>query len=359
MDKKIFITTAITLVIALIGLLCYNYFEIYEYKEPVYPAREVSNNSYYAAENWLKETGHQVRIVNELYTPQLAEINEKVIVIHSRTLHINDPKEIKQWIADGGFFVLAVEQYSSNLNADITDFLLDYGISSEYTDNAVIIRDTDEKKDEENEIIAEDETEIFSFPDFQNRITFIVENDEEFFSISDSAGNIKLAEFLIGDGALTIIGMPVFMNNYHIKKEANAVLTWSLTGGRFSEEIPSEEKGILFVRSSNRNASNSLIETIMERGNLIPVIISAFLLIFLGFWMVIPGFGLVPEEKQRMSRPLKDRFTAEIRFLKKNHALNYYLKAFERGQDSEKEEIYNYKELINQYRRLINGKTKI
>ena len=69
------------------------------------------------------------------------------------------------------------------------------------------------------------------------------------------------------------------------------------------------------------------------------------LLIILGFWMVIPMFGLVSEEKQRSSRPIKDRFNAEIRFLKKYKALDYYLDIYKREQktkkDNEKKQEYN------------------
>jgi len=366
MDKRIFIAAAVTLVIALIGLLCYNYFEIYEYKETVYPSREINNNSYYAMEKWLTETGHQVRLENELYTANLEKRNEKVIVVNSRTLYIEDPEEIKQWIFKGGFFILVLEQYTGSLNENISDFLAGFGITSEYKETSIIIQDT-EKIDEEsgekteNEdsaVKTEAETNKKIYPDFQNRLNFYVESDEEFFSISDIEGNIKLVEFSIGDGALTVIGIPVFMYNYNIKREPNAVLAWNLTAGRIAEEIPDEEKSILFIRSSNRYVSDSFFQTIMERGNIIPVIVSPLLLIFLGFWMVIPGFGTVPEEKQRMARPLKDRFTAEIRFLKKYNALNYYLKAFEREENSLTDKTYDYRELINYYRRLIDGTAK-
>jgi hypothetical protein len=76
--------------------------------------------------------------------------------------------------------------------------------------------------------------------------------------------------------------------------------------------------------------------------------------------MVIPVFGIVFEDKQRLSRPLKDRFTAEVRFLKKYHALDYYLKSNpavlnnQQNAEQKKEKIYNYRELINEYRRIFN-----
>jgi len=99
----------------------------------------------------------------------------------------------------------------------------------------------------------------------------------------------------------------------------------------------------------------------MERGNLLPVGISALLLIILGFWMAIPVFGLVTIEKQKSSRPIRDRFIAEIRFLKKYRALDHYLNVYEREKNPEEKtekKEYNYRELINQYRRIFYGTEK-
>ena len=100
----------------------------------------------------------------------------------------------------------------------------------------------------------------------------------------------------------------------------------------------------------------------MEKGNLFPVVISAIILIVMGFWMVIPVFGLVSVEKQRTSKPIRERFTAEIRFLKKYRALDHYLDVYGREQNlsnvCEKKKTYNYRELINQYRRMFNGTAK-
>jgi hypothetical protein len=93
---------------------------------------------------------------------------------------------------------------------------------------------------------------------------------------------------------------------------------------------------------------------IMERGNLVPLGISIFLIIILGFWMVIPVFGLVFEERQKNSRPIRERFAAEISFLKKFKSLDYYLEIYEREKLSEKKpekkEIYSYMETMKTLR---------
>jgi hypothetical protein len=148
------------------------------------------------------------------------------------------------------------------------------------------------------------------------------------------------------------------MFNNSLNRQPNARLAWELTG----ELTVENNKGILFVRSGGRYISKSLFGKIMDRGNLIPVIISAALVIFIGFWMVIPVFGLVFYEKQKSSRPIKERFTAEISFLKKYKGLNYYLEVYERelqhGYNYSKEEKYNYNEIINKLRSVSNETNK-
>jgi hypothetical protein len=133
-------------------------------------------------------------------------------------------------------------------------------------------------------------------------------------------------------------------------------LSWQLTGERAGN------KGVFFVREK-QTASSSMFGKIMERGNLIPLGISIFLIIILGFWMVIPVFGLVFEEKQTNSRPIRERFAAEISFVKKYKSLDYYLEIYEREKLSEKkfmkEKNYSYRDIINKLRRVYNETDKL
>jgi hypothetical protein len=132
------------------------------------------------------------------------------------------------------------------------------------------------------------------------------------------------------------------MYNNYLADSDNAVLTWELTGAR------AKNTGVLIIQ--NRNIYKSLFGTIMEKGNLIPVFISAVILIILGFWMVIPVFGIVFNEKKKHSRPILDRFLAETRFLKKYHALDYYIKIYRREFKLEKsgDSVYNYRNILNE-----------
>jgi hypothetical protein len=99
----------------------------------------------------------------------------------------------------------------------------------------------------------------------------------------------------------------------------------------------------------------------MKRGNFLPVIVSALLLIVIGFWMVIPVFGLVIYEKKKSARPIRERFLAEAGFLKKYKSLYYYLDTYRREQRlaaEEPEEPYNYREIINKLRSVYDGTDK-
>ncbi|MCL2720771.1 MAG: hypothetical protein FWD47_05475 [Treponema sp.] len=396
MSKRILICAGIIFFIAMLGLTAYNFFEIYPSERWIPPSREASSNFYYAMEQWLINTGHTIRKDEFFNTNILDKIDEKVILIEQNYYSyawIDDYEKLTDWIEQGGF--LTIFLYGTNIynNLDeFTDYLLNYGITLEFFSK---IRHEPEKKDEvsrppydiyyetENKPDTNLKNEDFKppydrigdfipktiienpFPYFDSNISFSIDdsdfyNSNNIISMKDENGIIRLVEIPIGAGSLTITGRPFFIYNYSIGREPNAVLSWKLTAERTSDE----NNGILFIRGQYRETRSSLFGPIMERGNLYPVIISVILLIILGFWMVIPMFGLVSEEKQRTSRPIKDRFNAEIRFLKKYNALDYYLDVYKRehktdDDNNKKEKMYNYGELINKYRSELDGKTKL
>jgi len=345
MDKhRIYIFIFIALFFAIIGALFHHYFEIYQHQRYIPPSREVSSNSFYAMEQWLKETGYNVRI-EEHFFPGILRTAEKVVIASSGTICHCDTEEIIEWIQQGNFLIITLS-HNTNDNHHLYGFLADFGITVEYSVPTHFF---------EEELI-----DFFSHADFQARISFLVEFRDDVTYIHDLFGIIRLVEVSKGNGALTVIGLPLFMYNFNIEKEVNAALAWQLTGGRFSAQSGSNN-GVLFIRSSNQRVQRSMFGAIMQRGNLVPIIISSLLLIFVGFWAVIPVFGLTAVEKQRTSRPIKDRFIAEIRFLKKHNALNYYLDVYERElttASSKTEKTYNYNELINKYRRIFDETTK-
>jgi hypothetical protein len=350
MDNRIYICAAVILIFSVFAFFAYNYLEIYPEKTYPPPSREVRFNDYYAIERWLKETGHPVRFENEFYPEMLTTVTERVVMIHSSAGYWNNAdKFILPWIEQGGYLIISMDYFEHVYNELLLDFLSGFGITVEqgYPDEIVL--------DEH-------------IPDFGKSTSFLFEDKDEIFSIIDSLGYARMVEISIGNGALTVISTPLFMNNIHLKKNINADMAWNLTGARAT----GDNTGILFVRSFTD--AKSLFGKIMERGNLIPAVISALLVIFLGFWMVIPVFGLVFDEKQKSSRPIRERFAAEISFLKKYGALDYYLEIYERELQLEREPKiereqqftgnnkmktnYRYRELINKLRSVYNGTDK-
>jgi hypothetical protein len=335
MDKRIYIFAAIVLITTLLGLLIYNYFEIVPYKRVVYPSREAISNNYLAMERWLKETGLPVRYINYLDLARLHEIHEKVIVVQPKAYIWGNMEEMIPWVEQGGFILISIDSSHT-----LWDFLAGYGVII----NTGFDRISYPAFDIQN-------------PAFDMQISFLIEKEDNLFYLEDSYGFIRLVEIPIGHGAITVTGLPFFMYNRRLGEEANAALSWNLTGARAQED-----NGVLFIRDY-QIPTKQILGALMERGNLIPVGISALVIIVIGFWMIIPLFGLVFTEKQRSSRPIKDRFYAEIQFLRKYRALDYYLDVYEReqktGEYNKQNDKYSYRKLINQYRRIFNGTTNL
>ena len=333
MDKRLFICAAIMLILALLALLAYKNLEIYRDKAYSLPSREVRENNFYAMEKWLKETGNNVRIERQCTPEIISKIPETTAVVFAAAGEWKDAQKfLNPWIERGNSLVICMNyNYMSEMDDDLLEFLSGFGIEVEIT----------------SEISVGD-------PNFDYDIFFTVEDDTGIFTIKDANDLIVLAEVYPGEGTLTVTGYPVFMQNIYLEKEKNARLSWRLTGER------AENRGVFFVRE--RQTVNSFFGKITEKGNLVPLGISIFLLIILGFWMVIPVFGLVFEEKQKNSRPIRERFSAEISFLKKYKSLAYYLEIYNREKLSEEKpgkKYYSYREIINKLRRVYNETDKL
>jgi len=358
MNKRLIIIAAVIFFFIILGFFAYNYLEIYKRNRYIDPSREALVNLYHAMELWLKETGHNIRYEVSFNSSRLAEITEKVIIVQSTAFNWRTTDGIKQWIERGGNFVLCLDLSNNSINENLSGFLGSFGITAEYNQPVITPLnraveyedDTDIKEIIENEKddSVNDEPDKTEYPVFQTRTSLKIENEEDFYLIKDINGITRLAEIIIGDGSLTVLGMPVFMYNYSLIRESNADLAWQLTGGR----PEAYNTGILFVRQMDGTSYTPLFAAIFEKGNLIPVIISAAALLIIGFWMVIPVFGLLTKEKINVSRSINDRFNAEIQFLKKHHSLDYYLNIYQREQirneENTKEKLYDYKDIVNE-----------
>jgi hypothetical protein len=314
-------------------------------------SNEVIYNRYYAMEQWLKKTGYLVRIEAEYKSAEITAVPEKIALFFTGAVNWEKANEcLLPWIMSGNSLVICINSINNYYDDNnLEEFISSFGIDVEETSFSM---DINQNAD--------------NVPDFDMTIHLLIgENinhtgDTSILTINDNQGFTRLVEISVGKGKLIVTGTPYFMQNNYLNKKANADLAWKLTGS------PAEENnGILFVRSQYnryRQTSNSMLGKIMRKGNLLPACVSAVLIILLGFWRVIPVFGLVLHEKQKSSRPIIERFSAEVMFLKKYRALNYYLEIYERELQTdikkEKEKNYKYGKIINKIRSVYDGTDK-
>jgi hypothetical protein len=323
--------------------------EIYERERWVRPSGEFRSNNFYVLGEWLSASGHPAR-----FSPRWAGIRdisplEGGLFIQA-SLFDWDRRDILSWVTEGGSLLISIdfpwywgdgeEKEAPAAVLALETFLADLGIrirgplpqdngDDEALDEGAA---ADEEKDD-----AAGEDESQAFPDYDYKIIFeepdpAVPADSagetarfpggEFLTLRDSDGGIRLIRRALGKGTVAVAGSCVFMYNYRLEEEANARLAWELTGGSLGPERP----GILFVRG--RRGSGGLFEILSERGDLLPPVLSALALIFIGFWMVLPGFGVPPREESRRRLSITGRFSAEARFLRRYKALGVYLELY-------------------------------
>lgn len=314
MDKRILICIAIILSIGALVILFFYYFEIVQKKVPAGPSQEYYDNSFLALERWLNETGRPVRTIYGYSSVET--INENTILginLYDLLFGITE-EELLQLAKSGKNVILCLTLYNITSQEKFNEFLSGMGITAGTTPSYWTYT---------NE----------NMPDLHWNIKFDIEDGRNYYTIKDMHNNIRIIKIEMGEGTLTIMGSPGFMQYESLKKELNACLAWELIG-----EI-SDETGVLFVKPYKEpHERKSFFGALMQRGNLVPVLASIILLIIFGFWSVIPFFGQAKKEKQNSSRPIKERFEAEISFLKKYKGLYYYNDAINklRGNDDER-----------------------
>ena len=352
MDKRIIISAVVILCFVLLILVANQYLEIYPRKKQIWPSNEVYSNSYYTIEKWLNETGHPVRLQTEFTFPaEIAAIPEKAALVFAGACSWENADEyLLPWIEEGGSLILFIASNIHESDKNLVEFINGFGILAERTDAFSYYSDAFSYYSDANE----------DFPHLDSRIRFHVDDDRNKLLIKDEEENINFVQVSTGEGNFIIMGNPYFLQNFYLEKKANAGLAWEISGALTTEENP----GVFFVRNQNQyvSESNPMFGKLMEKGNLLPVGISALLVIIFGFWMVVPVFGLVLYEKQKTSRPIKERFLAEIMFLKKYRALNVYIETYESelktGNAPEQEGNYKFGELINKIRSVYDGTDK-
>jgi hypothetical protein len=351
------------LVIAVIFIV--DRFELYERERWAPPSGEFRSNSFYILGEWLSASGCPVR-----FSPRWTGIRgisprEGGLFIQASLFDWNR-EDILPWVREGGVLIVSIDipwYRTGGGTGEVPAAVL--GLEKFLRKMAVRIRDPLQEKDaafgegkdstgagdsftdgentgEADTPVSEDANSIVNpdesrdFPDYDYGIAFEDPSPGEdsagsaaelppgggSLALRDSEGNIRLIRRPLGKGLVAVTGSCVFMYNYRLDDEANARLAWGLTGGSLGPERP----GFFFIRG--RRSSGDLWGILDARGNLLPPVLSALALVFIGFWMALPGFGVPPGEESRRRLSITGRFSAEARFLRRYNALEAYLEIY-------------------------------
>jgi hypothetical protein len=149
--------------------------------------------------------------------------------------------------------------------------------------------------------------------------------EENTLLLKDVYGYVRLMQFQKGSGLVTVTGNPRFMATYNIHDEPDSRLSWYLLA--HNENIQAGVGStILFIRGES--PVESLLGRVFMLGNFGIIIIAGLILIAIGFWSVIPLFGVVRGNEEKTGKLLAERFLAEGRFLKRFGALDQYRYAY-------------------------------
>jgi hypothetical protein len=317
----------------ILAVLLITQFEIYERERWVRPAGEARSNNFHVLGKWLSGSGRPAR-----FSPRWTGIKdiapgEGGLFIQA-SLFDWEQEEILSWVQGGGSLVVSIDfpWYRSGpaekppaAVAALEAFLEKLGIRirpppGSADDPADMERIAAE---EDGPAAAGEEPQIY--PNYDRLIAFeepspTVQSGDSLV-LRDKEGDIRLIRRSLGKGRIAVAGYCMFMYNYFLGEEVNARLAWELTGASLGDG-----RGILFVRG--RRAAEGLFGILGERGNLPPLVLSCLVLVFVGFWTALPGFGIPLGEDPRRPPSIAGRFSVEARFLRRHDALEVYLKTY-------------------------------
>jgi hypothetical protein len=318
--RHVIIVAAVAGALLLLGLLAYTRFEIYSEAEIIPYSREARNNEYLALDRWLAGTGHPVRAVPSGNPGVLEAGPERFVCVQASRFDWNGAEDtLLPWMERGGRLVVFMDPSGREA---LAPFLAALGIRAE------LWEESREEPDEylQDDEVPPDEGGEYAAPDLDRRIVFYPAGDdggrgEPLETVRDGKGNVRIVTARRGKGSAAFTGRPWFMRNEFIDAPPNARLAWRLTGAALEER-----EGLLFIRE--KTGGRHFFGRLAERGNPLPLALSVLILTAVGFWMVIPSFGPSLRDEEPSLRPIRDRFLAEIRFLKKYDSLDSYLRLY-------------------------------
>ncbi|MDR1933558.1 MAG: DUF4350 domain-containing protein [Spirochaetales bacterium] len=315
MRNRLLVFIVSLMILALIACGVYESFEVYPKQERLPPSREARRNTYLALERWLEKTGHPVRVLTDEPAAVPSAAGEAVCVAEASRIDWKQTRGLFSWIEGGASLVLSLDRDSGG-SKELAAFLALLGVRR-------TAQSRTPRPASGNSRPPGDSPEVF--PDFDSSVGLkpVKENPKRKAMVCrrDSGGTIRLITVSLGKGSVTVCGFPRFMMWRVLQEDKNSALAWELTGARDPANA-----GVLFIRAGR--VQENFYSTIRSHGELVFLIVSALTLIVVGFWMVIPVFGRPKPEVLRPGRPLRERFLAEARFLKKYGALESYLEVY-------------------------------
>ena len=306
----------LALALTALGLLvfaAYSLFELFPRTRQIPPSREARVNQYLALDRWLQKHGIQVRTESSGNLSMISRAEERRIFIQTSLFRWSDEavKYLVRWIEEGGTLFLVLDRMPAQTDRMSTQwhdeepiiFLEKFGIEARA--GAAMA----------NHGVYRLSAEL---PNFDRRVSFYVEGDEA-LTLKDGFGLTRLVQLNHGKGTLIVSGQPRFLLSGALDRTPNARLAWAIFAGN-------ENEGWLFIRGATR--VRGLLGTLFREGNLTVLLVSIFVLLVVSFWAVIPMFGLVRGDDEKPGKPLRERFLAEGRFLKKYGALGLYCQVY-------------------------------
>ena len=313
-------------IILLTAVFCITQLEIVPSARWEGPSREVRANRYFALDNWLAESGRPARILSRATVDTILAGPEKTIFAEVSQLSWTDSGRIIPWLREGGQLVIVLD---APIGLQLEDFIQSLGIKA-----INLYNDDDEDDDEEPADTSADNAETSAeaqpeqpsepealterLPDFDTECSFRITEKKpgvDRILVMNEQDKTRLVKLETGKGWIIFTGEANFLHNYNLRKKENV----NLAGEIFLAGRSGDEDGVLLIRGLG--GDRHFFGNLVERGNPWALAASLVLLIAAGFWMVIPSFGRYRPAPEKPGKPLRERFLAEVRFLKKYQAL--------------------------------------
>jgi len=315
MNRNYLIAFTVTAaVLTLLALAGWALFEIEPTIKYLPPSREARRNEYLALDRWLQSRGIPVREESSGGLSMISNAPEKHIFIQASLFRWNNeaPEYLAHWVEEGGhlYLILDYQTISASYLAhgpdwvfpDEVPFLLlkEFGITAgEGAEQPGLHYNT-------------------GAPSFDHGVSFEISEEYGALNIRDWTGLTRLIQVNRGKGKFTVSARPRFLLSEYLDRAPNARLAWAVFGA--------EGEAWLFIRGATK--VQGLFGSLWRQGNLSVLIVSILVLIIICFWAVLPLFGLVKEDDEEPGKPLRERFLAEGRFLKRYGALDIYRETY-------------------------------